>query len=260
SRRRHSAAHSKGYPMRDPRNARLAEVIVRHSTQLQSGEAVFIESFDVQDGLVLDLIEAAQKVGAIPLVALRNNAVQRALLRGPPEPHLRVLSEIELFQMQKVQAYVGLRGSDNSSEMADVPGDRMDLFQRIVARPVHLDYRVNHTRWVVLRYPTPSMAQMANMSTDAFEDLFYRVCTFDYGRMSEAMAPLAERMRRTDRVRLKGPGTDLRFSIQGIGAVPCEGRRNLPDGECFTAPVRNSVEGTITYNTPSLYLGTTFEN
>src|SRR5262249_60985973 len=95
SRRRHSAAHSKGYPMRDPRNARLAEVIVRHSTQLQSGEAVFIESFDVQDGLVLDLIEAAQKVGAIPLVALRNNAVQRALLRGATEPHLPVLSEIE---------------------------------------------------------------------------------------------------------------------------------------------------------------------
>src|SRR5207247_3085582 len=88
---------------------------------------------------------------------------------------------------------------------------------------------------------------------------FYRVCTLDYARMAGAIAPLAERMRATDRVRLTGPGTDLTFSIRGIGVVPCEGRRNLPDGECFTAPVRDSVHGTIAFNTPSLYLGTTFD-
>jgi aminopeptidase len=146
------------------------------------------------------------------------------------------------------------------SELADVPADRVALYQKLVSRPVHLDYRVNHTRWVVLRYPTPSMAQAANMSTAAFEEFYYRVCLLDYARMSAAMVPLAERMRKTDRVHLKGPGTDLRFSIKDIGVVPCEGRRNLPDGECFTAPVRDSVEGTITYNTPSLYLGTTYEN
>jgi aminopeptidase len=125
---------------------------------------------------------------------------------------------------------------------------------------VHLDYRVQNTRWVVLRYPTPSMAQMANMSTEQFEEFFYRVCTLDYARMGRAMEPLVARMQRTDAVRLVGPGTDLKFSIRGIGVVPCEGRRNLPDGECYTAPVRDSVQGTIRYNTPSLYLGTTFEN
>jgi aminopeptidase len=246
--------------MRDPRNARLAEVIVRHSTRLQPGEAMFIEAFDVQDGLVLDLIDATHAAGAIPVVSLRSNAVNRALMRRATEAQYVLQSELELFQMKKVAAYVGLRGSDNSSELSDVPGEQMGLFQRLVSRPVHLDYRVNHTRWVVLRYPTPSMAQMANMSTEAFEELFYQVCTLDYTRMSSAMDPLVARMQRTDRVQLKGPGTDLRFSIKDIGVVPCEGRRNLPDGECFTAPVKNSVEGTITYNTPSLYLGTTYEN
>src|SRR5436309_2613581 len=125
--------------------------------------------------------------------------------------------------------------------------------------PVHLEYRVTHTRWLVLRYPTPSMAQLAGMSTEQFEDYFYRVCTLDYARMAEAIEPLARRMRATDRVRLKGPGTDLRFSIKGVGVVPCEGRRNLPDGECFTAPVRDSANGTIRFNTPSLYLGTTYD-
>src|SRR4029077_1179407 len=128
------------------------------------------------------------------------------------------------------QAYVGLRGTDNSSELADVPGDRMGLYSRLVIQPLHLDYRVNQTRWVVLRYPTPSMAQSANMSTEAFEEFFYRVCTLDYPRMATAMLPLKQRMERTDRVRIQGPGTDLAFSIKGIGVVPCEGQRNIPDG------------------------------
>ena len=245
--------------MRDPRNARLAEVIVRHSLELKSGETVMIESFDVADELVLDLVEAAQAAGALPVVALRANAVQRALIRRGNEAQFKLQAEIELAAMQKMQAYVGLRGADNSSELADVPTGEMGLYNRLVARPVHLDQRVRHTRWVVLRYPTPSMAQQAGMSTEQFEEFFYRVCTLDYSRMGRAMQPLVDRMKRTDAVRLKGPGTDLKFSIRGIGVVPCEGRRNLPDGECYTAPVRDSVEGTITYNTPSLYLGTTFE-
>ncbi len=246
--------------MRDPRNARLARVIVEHSTQLKSGEAVLIEAFDLADGLVLDLVDAAHDVGAIPVVYLRSNAVNRALLSRATERQFQIQAEIELAQMKSVQAYVGIRAASNASELSDVPPEQQAMHSKLVVHPVHLDHRVNRTRWVVLRYPTASMAQMANLSTEAFEDFYYRVCTLDYGRMSAAMEPLAERMRRTDRVRLKGPGTDLRFSIKGIGVVPCEGRRNLPDGECFTAPVRDSVEGTITFNTPSLYLGVTYDS
>jgi aminopeptidase len=245
--------------MRDPRNARLAELIVSHSTRLEAGEAIYIESFDLAGDLVLDLIEAVQHRGAIPIVHTVSTAVQRALLSGATEPHMKLLADLEMHAMERVQAYVRIGASGNASELADVAPERMALYTRHVVEPVHYGQRVNHTKWVVLRYPTASMAQMANMSTAAFEDFFFRVCLIDYARLAAAMVPLAERMRKTDQVRLKGPGTDLRFSIRDIGVVPCEGRRNLPDGECFTAPVRNSVEGTITYNTPSLYLGTTYE-
>jgi len=247
--------------MRDPRAARLARLIVRHSTQLQPGEVVLIEAFDVADGLVLDLIDAVQDAEAIPVVSLRSNAVIRSQLQRATEAQLKVQATLERHQMEQVQAYIGLRGASNATELSDVPGDRMSLYMEHVVKPVHLDYRVNHTRWVVLRYPNGAMAQMANMSTEQFEDFYFRVCTLDYGRMADAMEPLKQRMEKTDRVRIKGPGgTDLRFSIRGIPAVKCEGRRNLPDGECYTAPVRDSVEGVIAYNTPSLYLGTSFEN
>jgi aminopeptidase len=245
--------------MRDPRCAQLAQVIVHHSTRLAPGDAVLIESYDLADGLVLDLVEAAHAAGAIPLVHLRSNAVLRSQLLHASEAQLKLQGEIEMFQMERVQAYVGIRAAANAAQLSDVPGERMEGFQRWVGQPVHLDRRVNHTRWVVLRYPNAAMAQMANMSTEQFEDFYFRVCTMDYGRMSEAMEPLKLRMERTDRVRLRGPGTDLTFSIRGIPAVKCEGRRNLPDGECYTAPVRESVHGTIAYNTPSLYLGTSYE-
>jgi aminopeptidase len=245
--------------MRDPRNARLAEVLVHHSTQLQPGEACLIEAFDLADGLVLDLIEAVQKAGASPYVFLRSNPVQRALVKGASEAQLQLHAALDLELMKKVQAYIGIRNAHNVSELADVPADAMANYTRVVQRPVHLDYRVNHTRWVVLRYPSPSMAQSANMSTEQFEDFYYRVCTMDYERMAQAIVPLQKRMEATDQVHILGPGTDLRFSIKNIGVIPCEGRRNIPDGECFTAPVRDSVEGTITYNTPSVYLGTTYE-
>jgi aminopeptidase len=246
--------------MRDPRTRALARLIVNHSVRLQSGEAVLIEAFDLAGGLVLDLVEETHAVGGVPIVSLRDQAVLRTQLLRATEAQLRVQAAIELQQMQQVQAYVGIRGSNNVSELSDVPADRMSLYQEIVAKPVHLDYRVNKTRWVVLRYPNSAMSQLANMSTEAFEDFYFRVCNVDYARMRDAMQPLAELMRRTDRVHLKGPGTDLRFRIKDIGVIPCFGERNIPDGECFTAPIRDSVEGVIAYNTPSVYLGTTYEN
>ena len=163
-----------------------------------------------------------------------------------------------MFRMKKVQAYIAIRGSHNASETSDVPSDLMALYSKTL-RPV-LNYRVNKTRWCVLRWPTPSMAQAANMSTEAFEDFYFDVCTMDYRKMARAMVPLAQRMKKADRVQLKAPGTDLTFSIKGIGAQPCVGLRNIPDGEVFSCPVKNSVNGVIEFNTPTIYSGVRFEN
>ncbi|MCI0697765.1 aminopeptidase [candidate division KSB1 bacterium] len=245
--------------MNDPRLARLAEVLTSHSTRLQKGERVLIEAFDVPEAFTNALIEAAVDCGAIPIVETKHNKVLRQLYRQYGEEAFRLLGEIEKFRMERMDAYIGVRGNDNICEMSDVPGIKMSYLQRHIFQPVHHDIRLK-TKWVVLRYPNSSMAQQAGMSTEAFEDFYFEVCTMDYGRMTEAMQALKERMESADRVQILGPDTELNFSIKGIPAIPCGGEYNIPDGECFTAPVRSSVNGVISFNTPTIYQGVAFSD
>ena len=244
--------------MTDPRHTRLATLLVEYSTQIKRGDRVLLEMIDVPDEFSIELIRAVRSVGGTPLVSVRHTRVNREILLKTNREHAALVRDVELFQMKKVQAYIAVRGSGNINENSDVPSDRLAVYSR-TTRPV-LDWRVNKTRWCVLRWPTPSMAQSAGMSTEAFEKLYFDVCTLDYRRMARAMVPLYRRMSRTDNVHIKGPGTDLAFSLKGIGAQKCEGRRNIPDGEVFSCPVKDSVAGVIQFNTPTLYSGTKFEN
>ncbi len=246
--------------MQDPRIDRLAELLVDHSTKLQPGEKVLIECFDLPGPeLPTAIVRAAARRGAVPIVVTKQNALLRAMWLHASEEMVRTIGSVERQLMEQVQAYIGIRGAANVSELADVPPEKMDLYRTHIWQPVHIGIRIRQTKWVVLRYPTPSMAQLAGMSTEAFEDFYFDVCTADYPAMARALEPLAQLMRETDQVRLTGPDTDLSFSIKGIGVVPCAGEHNIPDGEVFTAPVKDSVNGYITFNTPTIYEGVTFE-
>jgi aminopeptidase len=244
--------------MTDPRYKKLAKLLVEYSTKLRKGDRVLLDMIDVPDDFSVELMRAARAVGATPIVEIRHTRITREILRETNRQHAGLVRDLELARLRKMQAYIAMRGSDNASENADVPSRRMALFSQ-VTRPV-LNYRVKRTRWCVLRWPTPSMAQAAGMSTEAFENLYFDVCTLDYRKMARAMVPLERRMKNADRVQLKGPDTDLVFSIKGIGAKMCKGDRNIPDGEVFSCPVKNSINGHIQFNTPTLYSGTKFEN
>ena len=246
--------------MLDPRYRKLAEVIAHHSCAVKKGEKVLIETFDIPSDFIVTLIRTISEAGGVPLCLTKHNAVLRELYSQATEEQMRFWGQIERLQMEGVQAYVGIRGTINATELSDVPPEKMDLYQKLLWHPVHTEVRVSKTKWVVLRWPTPSMAQLARMSTEAFEDHFFDVCTVDYSRMAKDMEPLKARLDRAKRVHIKGPGTDLRFSIDGIPVKGCAGERNLPDGEMFTSPVRDSVEGTLSVNTPSLHQGLVFEN
>jgi aminopeptidase len=245
--------------MPDPRVAKLADVLVAHSTKLKPGEKVFIETFDAPDEIVTALIERVVEAGAVPFVETRSNRVLRTLYKTGTTEQMQQIGEHELARMKSMNAYIAVRGAVNSLEMADVPGEKMHQYQANWWRPV-TDYRVNQTRWVVLRYPSPAFAQAAGMSTDQFTDFYFNVCTLDYKKMGVAQKPLHARMQKADRVRLTGQDTDLTFSIKGIGAVMCTGDRNIPDGECFSCPVKESVNGVIHFNAPTIYQGKPFDN
>ncbi len=244
--------------MSDPRYRKLATLLVEYSTELKPGDRVLLELTDVPDDFAIELIRVAREAGAVPLVELRHSRVTRETLRRTNEKHATLVREVELFRMKRVQAYIGVRGSFNTSETSDVPSDLLGLYSRLTRQV--LSRRVNQTRWCVLRWPTPSMAQSAGMSTEAFEELYFNVCTMDYRKMAKAMLPLEKRMRSADRVRIHGPGTDIAFSIKGIGAKMCRGDRNIPDGEVFSCPIKDSVNGVIQFNTPTIYGGTKFDN
>ena len=243
--------------MTDPRYKKLADLLTTYSTALRKGDRILLELIGVPDEFGIELMRVARRRGALPLIEARHTRLNRELMLQTSAPHARLVRDVELSRMKRMQAYIAIRGSDNSSESADVPSRLMSLYSK-TTRPVH-DWRVNKTRWCVLRWPSPSMAQAANMSTESFENFYFEVCTMDYAKMARAMVPLQELMNRTGRVQLKSPGTDLQFSIKGIGAILAEGKRNIPDGEVFSCPIKDSVQGCIQYNTPTIYSGTKFE-
>ena len=244
----------------DPRKIALAKTLIHHSTRLAPDENLLIEVFDGGIDLAKAVIDEAYAVGAKPHVIVKNSSLQRALLSQTSEDQMKRLGAYEADLMRQMQAYIGIRANDNISELSDVPEEKMSLFQRFWSKQVHTDIRLATTKWCVLRYPNASMAQLASMSTEAFEDFYFKVCGLDYAKLGAAEKPLVELFDRTDKVRIVGPGTDLTFSIKGIPTMQSYGLRNIPDGEVFTAPVRESINGVLSYNTPSVNQGVTYEN
>ncbi|CAM3351412.1 aminopeptidase [Marinicrinis lubricantis] len=246
--------------MKDPRLQKLAKNLVGYSTDVKPGQKVLVEMIGDERELLKCIIEEVYAHGGLPFVELNDNAVLRAQLMGATEEQIKLWAEYDLKRMEAMDAYIGIRSGSNINELSDVPSEKMKLYDTYYKKPVHSDRRVKHTNWVILRYPNPSMSQLANMSTEAFENFYFDVCNLDYAKMSAAMDSLVNVMNRTNKVRIVAPETDLTFSIEGLPAIKCAGKNNIPDGEVFTAPVKDSVQGTIKYNTPSVYSGTTFEN
>ncbi len=238
--------------MLDSRLKLLAEKLVNYSCSLKKGEKILIEaSHKVDENFIAEIVKNVYKVGGLPFVKIYSGIVGRAMAIGTTQEREEAKCKYDLPQMDDMNAYISI-GVGNSFESSDVPRERLDLVNKYYNVPVHFNSRVPKTKWVLLLFPSPLYAQQARMSTEAFEDFYLKVCTLDYEKMNKAMDPLAELMRKTDKVRIVAKNTDLTFSIKGIGAVKCAGEFNIPDGEVFSAPVKDSVNGQIEYNIPVL--------
>ena len=246
--------------MIDERLKTLCNSLVTYSMNVQKGEKVLIENFDCPVELSEQLIKEVVAAGGVPFHISRNQRVSRALLQGATKSQIEDMTRYDSLRMQEMDAYVAFRGSANTSELSDVNDDNLSLYRSIYSKQVHHDLRVKGTKWVVLRYPNESMAQLAGMSTEQFEDFYFKVCNLDYSHMDKAMDAMQARLAQTDKVRLVGNGTDISFSIKDIPSKKCSGHMNIPDGEIYTAPVKGSVNGVIAYNTPSIHQGFKFED
>ena len=246
------------YPMHDPRIDDLSKQLVGYSTGVKKGERVLIDLFDVPDEVGISLIREVRSAGATPFANVHRSRVIRELYREADEAQFDAIADCGIHQIKTMDCYIAVRGGDNINELSDVDSGKMQMISEKL-RPL-LNERINNTRWCVLRWPNSAMAQSAGMSTEAFEDFYFDVCLFDYGSLQSGMTSLEKRMTEAREVHITGNGTDLRFSIDGLPGIACGGNFNIPDGECFTAPVKDSVEGHISYNAPSIYQGTAFDN
>ncbi|KQL49979.1 aminopeptidase [Brevibacillus choshinensis] len=244
--------------MLDQRLTKLAEHLLTYSLELQENENLMIELRGEGHPLVKELIKAAYAKGARPFVKYVDHGIQRELLKGTTTERSAILNKWQEPIWRDIQKVVTINGHINDSEMADVPVEKRRIHQAGI-KPSY-DYMVSNTRWTVISYPTPAMAQAANMPTDTFFDYYFHVCLLNYQQMHDAFVPLKQLMDETDKVRITGPGTDLSFSIKGISSIICAGKINVPDGEIYTSPVRDSVNGTITFNASTPYQGTKFSD
>lgn len=246
--------------MQDQRINKLAEILINYSVSLKKGEKILIEAKGIDYMLVNAIVKEVYKVGGFPFVETYDNRIIRELLLGTSEEHAKLKAKYDAYRMADMDAYIGIRGGENCNELSDVPEQNIKAESEFYSHPVHHEIRVKKTKWVVLRYPNQGMAQQAGMSTDGFEDFYFNVCTLDYSKMDKAMDALKKRLDNADKVRITGKGTDISFSIKGVGSKKCSGHCNIPDGEIYTAPVKTSVNGTITYNAPSVEQGVKHEN
>lgn len=244
----------------DSRIEKLANILINYSCDLKENEKILIEAIGTSCfDLVRALVRETYKIKALPFIIYGSNSLTRELLKNCTPDQLEAMADFDLYRMKSMNAFIGIRAHDNINELSDISSEKMNLFTSKYSWPV-AEERIKKTKWVVLRWPNNSMAQLANTSLETFEDFYFKVCNLDYNKMSKAMDALVDLMERTEKVRIVGQNTDITFSIKGIPAIKCDGHRNIPDGEVFTAPVKNSVNGYIQFNTPAVFQGVTYEN
>ena len=247
--------------MKDTRIEKLAKNLLTHSVSLKQNENILIEILG-EDGIPLakELIKQAEQIGARPYFNIINFELLRVMLENATEEQIKIYSKHDETRMKDMDAYIGIRASSNTSELSNIDSNIIEMYNKYYTVPVHFEERVKRTKWCILRYPNNSMAQMNKMNLEKFEDFYFKVCNLDYSKMSKAMDNLKQLMDKTDQVHIVGPDTDLTFSIKGIPSEKYMGTFNIPDGEVATAPVKNSVNGYISYNTETTYNGYTFNN
>ena len=246
---------------KDERLNMMAKNVLTNSVKLQKGDKIYIEAFgnSTQD-LFKEFISEATKMGAILFYYFNDNEFKKKLMENSSEEQIKAHGQIHVDIMKQADVYIGIRGDDDLFALSDIDEEQMMMYQKHYSKPVHSEVRCGSTRWCVMRYPNKTMACSAKMSLEAFEDFYFDSCLLDYTKMSKAMDSLVNVMAKTDNVKIIAPNTNIEFSIKGMGAIKCDGGCNIPDGEVYSAPLKESINGYIQFNTDTVLDGTVYSN
>ena len=238
---------------------KLAELIVNYSLNVAEDEKVLItyQSIDCRD-LVKKLIEKIVLRKGIPFANYVDPFVGNLLREKTTSKRIDLIKKYQEFEVDNFDSFINIKYNLNDYEDKNIPSNIRDEIKKKTYK-VH-DKKVNERKWVLLNYPSYVDGFKSKMKYEDFMNYSLDVMTFDYSKMSLDIKPLQELLDKTNKVRITGNETDITFSIKGMKSVPCTGEMNIPDGEIFTCPVKNSVNGVITYNTTSTYNGEVFSN
>lgn len=243
----------------DERIKKLSNTIVNYSVNVKEGDRVLIQYESKNcNSLIKCLIKDIYKNKGIPFVKLVDNELNSLILENADSKTIDEIVKMKTYEVDNFDCFIRICYTENEYEDKNID---KEIRKELGSKSQEIDdIRINKRRWVLLNYPSMIDAFKAHMTYDEFYNFSMDVMNVDYESMNEKIKPLKDLMEKTDKVRIVGPDTDITFSIKGMPAIPCCGTANIPDGELYTAPIKNTVNGVITYNTPSPYQGNIFNN
>lgn len=256
--------------MRDIRLQKLANLLINYSLELKEGEYVQLAGSTISEPLLKELYREAIKVGANPEVVVRVEGLQEILFKEGNDDQLEFVSPVTNTMIEKYDAQIGLMGGVNTKGMSNIDPKRMskrlramkDLIKKRKEREAKGEFR-----WCGTQFPTHSSAQQGNMSLEEYEDFVFNAGHIDkddpiaeWKRISEEQQRVVDYLDTKKELHIISKDTDLKMKIEGRKWVNCDGKVNFPDGEVFTGPVEDSVEGHIRFSYPGIYMGKEIED
>lgn len=240
--------------MRDPRVAKVAQILVDYSTEVKEDEVVLIYTFEGAKPLFLAVYREVVRRNPKEIISdIRFEEMDEIFFQEADDIQLDRFPSLDMSQMEHTDVWIGLRAYANTRRLTSVDPRKVGRRSKVL-RPIQRE-RVENTRWVLTVFPTEALAQEADMSLSEFEDFYYRSVDIDWRKLSQEQEEIRELFQKGQEVTIKAEDTDLTMRIEGRTVVNADGKMNMPDGEVFTTPLEDSVNGHIKYTYPAIYSG-----
>ncbi len=254
--------------MYNPIINKYADVLVNYSTKVTKGDLVIIyaRGYEAQP-LVKEIYKLCLINGANPIVRTSMDELAETFIKYASDEQLEYIDEMSKIEVEKADVMIFIGAPSNIKNMANADTDKVAKRSK-ASRPI-LAKRLERSacgdmRWVIADYPTNALAQEASMSLEEYSEFLINSCYLDLDNPTQKWIEIERKQKRiadilnkTTKLRIKGDKTDITFSTEGRTWIPCSGNMNFPDGEIFTSPVENSANGTIYFDFPQNYHGST---